>query len=77
MDEPGSQTEDFTFQYDLKNWFEKKGGMLGTASKLAKFAQSALGDKGFEEHFVEITASIKGVWASPSDRIPVQVTVAR
>jgi hypothetical protein len=77
MDEAGSKTEDFTFDYDLRNWFEKQGGWLGTASKVAKFAADTLGDKGYQEYFVEAEANIKGVWASPSDRRPVTVTVAR
>jgi hypothetical protein len=77
LDEPGSETQDFTFQYDLKNWFERQGGMLSAASKAFQFAQDTFGDKGYTEYFVEISAQIKGVWVSPSDRKPVTVTVAR
>lgn len=73
LDEPGSRTEDFTFDYDLRNWFEKKGGVLGAASKVAGF----FSEKGDEEFYVEISADIKGTWVSPSDRKPIKVMVAR
>ncbi len=76
MDEPGSKTEDFTFQYDFKNWLEKKGGVLGAASKLAKFAANTFGDKKHSEYYVTVTANVKGVWNSPSDRKLVSVNVA-
>jgi len=77
MAEPGSETQDFAFKYDLRNWFEQKGGVLGAASKMAKFAQNTFGEKGTEDFYVEIEARIHGVWLNPKDRRPVNVAVAR
>jgi hypothetical protein len=76
MPEPGSETKDFTFQYDFKEWSEKQGGVLATAGKVMDFIQDPFGGQGSAEYFVEAPAGIPGAWATPSDRVPVQVNIA-
>ncbi len=71
------KTEDFTFPYDLRNWFEQKGGVLGTAAKAFSFAKGLTSEKGYDEYYVQITAKIKGVWSDPTAKHPITVAVAR
>jgi hypothetical protein len=77
LNENESKVEDFTFEYSLKNWFEKQGGVLGAASKAFSFIKNTAGDKGFERYYVEISATLPGVWSNPSAKCPVTVAVAR